>query len=233
MKKYFYLSIILIISSCNGQTIDVLNLNNIPNNFNANTFVRNQINEDEKNDDLESFSKDTLAFFNSERAYPLEQYLSITSVWSVRNKVPNEIFGYKYRILHWQEKDTIAVFDDITFPYMNISVDTKNNLVNIEVEKTSKNENDYIKIKKYFERNCKNINIKEFDTPSYLEKSYWENKNYFFILTKRNKKQKDVVDKTTSIVNLNIEIFSKKFIEQMKKNNVYSSGYCFYKKKIN
>lgn len=166
------------------------------------------------------FEKDTLGYYPSEGRFPTAQYLGSNHDWMTRNKKPTELFGYAYRTVAWSEdKDTLAILNKVSFPKMDMTENRNGNLAYLNVEKTSKNKEDYNRILEYLKKNCKPIAVDHGDADT----TYWESSSSFYSLSNEENKKEEVSE-------IRLEIYQKSYVTNMEKLNMYSPGQIFWKK---
>lgn len=254
-NKICFSLLLFIYTGCQTQNLKLVDLEKISNEFDVHGFYQKKIiktNEilstDPKTLDkaeaktlfLNSsfFEKDTLAFYKSDGRFPTKLCLNPTNDWMSRNQKPTEIFGYKYKtVMYSEEKDSLAILNTVVFPKMDMAVDKKGKLMYVDVSKTSKISTDYEKIKNYLEKNCKKVNIKD----DHLNVSYWENVTFYFILTRKENKEEEILSydlegnkksKMIDVTDINLVMFNKSYINKMEELNIFSYGTIFWKKEL-
>ncbi|MEJ2901076.1 hypothetical protein [Pedobacter panaciterrae] len=250
-NKIHILFALFILASCHSQDNKIVDLAKISNDFDASEFYRNKIKKTneiiskdpkrmEKKEalnllDNSFFVKDTLGYYKTDGRFPTDLSLEPTNDWMVRDKKPTEIFGYGYNAVAYDpEKDKIAILNTVAFPKMDMVEDRKGNLMYLEVGKTSKNTDDFNKIKAYLSKNCKRVAVDDNDPKA----SYWEGEFFYYYLFKDDRKEEEVSfdsqgnRKSRSVHNTEIRLtmFEKSYIKKMEELGIYSEGYKFWKK---
>ena len=251
--KFFLPLLTIAFSSCHSQDTKFVDLGNLSNDFNVASFFEKKLKQTEerlatdpeKLDKKETlklldnpfFVKDTLGFFKTNGRFPTDLSLEATNDWMSRNKTPTEIFGYEYKTVAWNEdNDTLAILNSVAFPKTNMTEDKKGNLMFLGVSKTSKMPTDYKKIKEFIVKHCKKLAL-ENDDPNV---SYWENENFYYTLTKKDKKEEEILSydlqgnknsKWIDVTEIDLAIYTKSYIRKMEDLNIYSPGNLFWKKR--
>lgn len=251
--KTFFSLMAFVFSACHSQDSKFVDLEKLSNNFDVSSFYENKLRKTNeiiatnpekinKEDALKLldnpfFAKDTLGFFKTDGRFPTDLSLEATNDWMSRNKNPTEIFGYEYKTVAYNEdNDTLAILNSVTFPKIDMTEDKKGNLMYLEVSKTSKNPTDYKKVEDYIQRMCKKVSIKNDDQNI----SYWENENFYYTLTKKEKKEEEILSydlqgnknsKWIDVTEIDLTIYQKSYIKKMEQLNIYSPGNVFWKKR--
>jgi hypothetical protein len=252
-NKIYVLIALFFLSSCHSQDNKIVDLAKISNDFNVSEFYRNKvrktneiISKDPKNMDKKKalklldhafFVKDTLGYFKTDGRFPTDLSLEPTNDWMVRTKEATEIFGYGYKTVAYNpEKDKIAVLNTVTFPKMNMVEDRNGNLMYLEVERTSKNAADDLKIKEYLIKNCKKVAVDDSDSNA----SYWEGKSFYYYLFNDIHKEEEIsfdsqgnkTSRSVDATEIRLKMFEKLYIKKMEEQRIYSAGYQFWKKSL-
>ncbi|KQT35717.1 hypothetical protein ASG22_01470 [Chryseobacterium sp. Leaf405] len=249
--KIYFLFASVIVASCHSQDQKFVDLTKISNDFDVSEFYKNKVKQtnetiatDPKSVGKEKalellnnafFVKDTLGYFKTDGRLPTDLSLEPTNDWMVRNKEPTEIFGYGYKtVAHDPEKDTLAIFNTISFPKMDMVEDRKGNLTYLEVGKTSKTIHDFNKIKEYLSKNAKKITVDDNDSNAF----YCEDQSFYYFLSKREGEEEEVSydsqgsrkAKSINVIEINLAMFEKSYIKKMESLQIYSPGNQFWKK---
>ena len=251
--KFFLPVLTFIFSSCQSQDRKFVDLNNLSKNFDVASFFEKKLKQTEetlatdpekldkkkalKLLDNPFFVKDTLGFFKTNGRFPTDLSLESTNDWMSRNKKPTKIFGYRYKtVVYNPDNDTLAILNSVTFPMINMTEDKEGSLIYLNVSKTSKISTDYKKVKDYIVKNCKKVIIDN-DDPNI---SYWENENFYYALTKIEKKEEEILSydlqgnkdsKWIDVTEIDLSIYQKSYVKKMEELKIYSPGIIFWKKR--
>lgn len=234
--------------SCQSQNPDRVILEEMDKTFNASKFYDSKIkrstellhadvknmNKKELKEVFETaiFKKDTLAVFNSEGSLPTPFYIESTAVWGTRKLKPVKDFGYCYTTVSYnEEKDTVAILNGVSFPALTVTEDKNGQFAYLYAMKTSKNKNDFQNLRNYLQKTYKELKPLN-HSGSGLEG--WESKDFYYFLLKKNRREEQIFsfgedeeDKptTTDITDIRLEIYTKIYIENMRKEQVYLPDY--------
>jgi len=128
----------------------------------------------------------------------------------------------------------LQIFTPIRQIVLNVvQRDRKGNLTCLEVEKTSKTIHDFNKIKEYLSKNAKKITVDDNDSNAF----YWEDKPFYYFLSKREGEEEVSYDsqgsrkaKSINVIEINLAMFEKSYIKEMESLQIYSPGNQFWKK---
>jgi len=234
--------------SCQSQNPDRVILEKLDRTFNASKFYGPKIKRSEEllHADVKSmdkkelkevfetaiFKKDTLAIFNSEGSLPTLFYIESTAAWGTRKLKPVKDFGYRYTTVSYnEEKDTVAILNGVSFPALTVAEDKNGEFAYLYALKTSKNKDDFQNIYNYLQNTFTKLKLQD-DAGSGIKG--WENKDFYYFLHKKNRREEQIFsfgededDKptTTDITDIRLEIYSKIYIQNMQKEQVYLPDY--------
>ncbi len=237
-----------ILYSCQPKNGDRVILEKMDKTFNVSRFYEPKIKRSEellhadvKNMDKKRlkeifetaiFKKDTLATFNSEGSLPTAFYLESTGGWGTRKLKPVKNFGYRYTTVSYnEEKDTIALFNGVSFPSLTMAEDQGGKFAYLNAMKSSKNSDDFDKIHRYLQKNYRALKLQN-DVGGSIEG--WESEDFYYFLLKKNRREEQIFSfgedednkpAITEIVDIRLEIYGKMYIQTMRKEHVYLPDY--------
>ncbi len=237
-----------VLYSCQSQNPDRVILEKLDRNFNASKFYGPKIKRSEEllHADVKSmdkkelkevfetaiFKKDTLAIFNSEGSLPTLFYIESTAAWGTRKLKPVKNFGYRYTTVSYnEEKDTIALLNGVSFPALTMAEDNSGKFAYLNAMKSLKNKDDFNKIYRYLQKSYKRLKLQN-DAGGSIEG--WKSEDFYYFLLKKNRREeqifsfgedKDNEPAITEIVDIRLEIYGKKYIQTMRRENVYLPDY--------
>lgn len=244
----FSLLLSTLLHSCQSQDPDVVLLDKLDKTFDVSKFYAPKIKKTEsilasdvKNMDKKAikevfetamFKKDTMAIFDSEGSLPTPFYLESTSSWGTRKLKPKKYYGYRYTTVSYnEEKDTLAMLNGVAFPSLAMGENSDGKFAYLYAGKTSKNMADFQNIQNFLQKKYTALNIAE-ETGSGVKG--WESPDFYYFLTKKDRTEEEIFsfgesedDKptTTAISEILLEIFSKEYIQDMRKEQVYLKDY--------
>lgn len=178
------------------------------------------------------FAKDTLAYYPTEGRLPSEFYVGETSDWMARNKKPIKYFGYKYRTVAYDEsKDTLAILNKVAFPALNMAENNKGEFAYLSATKASRNKKDFLNLMDYLKKNTTVVKLEENPSEGI---TFRENKNFYYLLSKKDGKEEDIISfdasgnknsKIVDVSDLRLEIYSKDYIQNLRKEKAYIPEY--------
>jgi len=178
------------------------------------------------------FKKDTIAIFNSEGSLPTPFYIESTGEWGTRKLQPVKEFGYRYTTVSYNEKkDTLAILNGVAFPALTMAENKNGEFAYLYATKTSKNKTDFQNLQNYLHKNYKEVKVAE-DLGN--GKKGWENNDFFYFLSKKDRREEQIFSfgedgdenaTTTDLADILLEIYSKTYIQNMRKEQVYLPDY--------
>ncbi len=178
------------------------------------------------------FKKDTMAIFDSEGSLPTPFYLESTSGWGTRKLKPKKYYGYRYTTVSYNEKkDTLAMLNGVAFPALAMAEDNDGKFAYLYATKTSKNKTDYQRLQDFLQKTYTALHISE-EAGSGVKG--WESQDFYYFLTKKDRTEEEIFSfgesederpTTTAISDILLEIFSKEYIQDMRKEQVYLRDY--------
>lgn len=234
--------------SCQSQDPAVVFLDKLDPSFDVSTFYAPKIKKTEsmlasdvKEMDKKAlkeafeaamFKKDTIAIFDSEGSLPTPFYLESTSGWETKKLKPKKYYGYRYTTVSYNEdKDTLAMLNGVAFPALAMAENKDGKFAYLYASKTSKNKTDYQSLQDFLQKTYRSLNIAE-EAGSGIKG--WESPDFYYFLTKKDRTEEEIFsfgeseeDKptTTAISEILLEIFSKEYIQDMRKEQVYLRDY--------
>ncbi|NML71695.1 hypothetical protein HHL23_18105 [Chryseobacterium sp. RP-3-3] len=250
MVKKIISSVILLnlFYSCQSQDSKVVLIDKLDKTFDVSSFFKPRL---QKTDELLStdvkkldknaakkalqtamFAKDTLAFYQSNGRLPTEFYLESTNDWMSRKEKPVKYFGYKYHTVAYDEtKDTLAILNKVAFPALDMTENNKGEFVYLNAHKTSKNKNDTSNLLSFLQKNFTRVTIEDNSSD---EISCWENKDFYYILSKEDGQEEEILSydlsgnknsKITDITDIRLQVYSKDFIQTLRNEHAYIPDY--------
>ncbi|CAM3496938.1 hypothetical protein [Sphingobacterium prati] len=234
--------------SCQFEDSDVLFLDKLDKSFDVSKFYAPKIKKSEsmlasdvKNMNKQElkkvfetaiFKKDTIAIFDSEGSLPAPFYLESTSGWGTRNVKPKKYYGYRYTTLSYnEEKDTLAMLNGVVFPAVTMGENNDGKFDYLYASKTSKNKADFQNLQDFLQKTYTPLKISE--EVGFGIKA-WESPYFYYFLTKKDRKEELIFSfgepeverpPTTDVSDILLEIFSKEYIQEMRKERVYLREY--------
>lgn len=234
--------------SCQSQDPDVVSLDKLDKAFDVSKFYAPKIKKTEsmlasdvKNMDKKAlkeafetamFKKDTLAIFNSEGSLPTPFYLESTASWGTRRLKPLKIFGYRYTTVSYNsEKDTLATLNGVAFPAVTMAENNRGKFAYLYATKTSKNKADFQHIEGFLQKTYTPLKISE-EAGSGIKG--WESPDLYYFLIKKDRTEEQIFSfgeseeegpATTAISDILLEIYSKEYIQEMRKEQAYLREY--------
>lgn len=238
----------LFLDSCQAQDTDILLIDQLDKTFSVSKFYQSRLQKTneilstdlkkmDKNAALKAletamFEKDTLAFYTSEGRLPSDFYLESTNDWMSRKKKPVKYFGYQYKTVAYDEaKDTLAIVNTVVFPSLDMAENNKGEFAYLRASKASRNKNDFSNLLSFLQKNSKRIPIED---SSSEEVSCWENKNFYYILSKKDGKEEEILSydhsgnknsKMIEISNIRLNVYSKEYIQTLGKEKAHIPEY--------
>lgn len=219
--------------SCSSQEQKMIDLGNIKPGFDVSGFYREKVkrtNEtiarDPRKLDKEEalklldnpfFIKDTLCYFKdvSDRL-PGDFYIDSKNDWMSKELKPEKIFGYKYLTVSWNETDTLAMLNGITFPKVDMIESKSGDFVWTRAYKSVKDTLVYITLEKFL--NAKYSKGK-MDPDSGSDKmSDWQNEDFIYVLKEVIRNNEPEIEYT---------IFSKAYLPAIKETGNRFQGTSF------
>ncbi|MCQ9635700.1 hypothetical protein MP477_12080 [Chryseobacterium sp. WG23] len=243
-----FMVLLLFLDSCQAQDTNILLIDQLDKTFSVSKFYQSRLQKTNeilstdlkkmnKNAALKAletamFEKDTLAFYASEGRLPSDFYLESTNDWMSRKKKPVKYFGYQYKTVAYDEaKDTLAILNKVVFPSLDMAENNKGEFAYLNANKASRNKNDFSDLLSFLQKNSKRVPIED----SSSEKvSCWENENFYYILSKKEGKEEEILSfdhsgnknsKMIDISNIRLAIYSKEYIQTLKKEKAYIPEY--------
>lgn len=234
--------------SCQSQNPNRVILEKLDRTFNASKFYGPKIKRSEEllHADVKSmdkkelkevfetaiFKKDTLAIFNSEGSLPTLFYIESTAAWGTRKLKPVKNFGYRYTTVSYnEEKDTIALFNGVSFPALTMTEDNGGKFAYLYALKSSKRKDDFNKIHRYLQKSFKGLKLQN-DAGGCIEG--WESEDFYYFLFKKDRREEQIFSfgedednepSITEIVDIRLEIYTKMYIQTMRKQHIYLPDY--------
>ena len=234
--------------SCQSQDPAVVFLDKLDPSFDVSTFYAPKIKKTEsmlasdvKEMDKKAlkeafetamFKKDPIAIFDSEGSLPTPFYLESTSGWGTRKLKPKKYYGYRYTTVSYNaEKDTLAMLNGVAFPAVTMAENKDGKFAYLYASKTSKNKTDFQNLQDFLQKKYSPLQVSE-EAGSGIKG--WESTSFYYFLTKKDRTEEEIFSfgeseddstPTTAISDIILEIFSKEYIREMRKEQVYLREY--------
>lgn len=233
--------------SCQSQDSKVVQLDTFDKTFKVDQFYQPKLEKTDKilSSDVKKmgkeaakkaletamFAKDTLAFYKTNGRLPAEFYVESTNDWMTRKEKPLKYFGYQYSTVAYDEtKDSLAILNKVVFPSLSMTENTKGEFAYLTASKTSTNNTDFSNILSFLQKNGTRVNIED---DSSGKSSCWENKDFYYLLSKEDKKEEAISydssgnrnSKTTDVTEIRLYLYSKDYVRAMRNENVYLPDY--------
>ena len=142
--KYYWILILTLCFSCQSQIPDRINLETIDNSFDVQSFYQKKIKSTNKILDvkgIDQFKTDTLNYYKNNNNFG-ESDLEISpknGFWT-SSQEPIKRFGYEYSTEIFSPKDTLAVYQNIIFPSIDMIENVKGEFIGLVAKKDYYNE---------------------------------------------------------------------------------------------
>lgn len=244
----FSLLLLTLLYSCQSQDPDVVFLDKLDKSFDVSKFYAPKIKKTESilasdvnNMDKKAlkevfetamFKKDTMAIFDSEGSLPTPFYVESTSGWGTRKLKPKKYYGYRYTTVSYnEEKDTLAMLNGVAFPSLAMGENNDGKFAYLSASKTSKNMADFQNLQNFLQKAYTPLNLSK---EAGFGVKGWESPEFYYFLTKKDRTEEQIFSfgesedegpTTTAISDILLEIFSKEYIQDMRKEQVYLKDY--------